>query len=84
MAAAVAIPRGGELVLHFDGAESPVDGLQEFQTATSGTPSVHLREDDVLRAGQVSKPVDLELVCHQLVVWTAVTVSQKFRHILKM
>jgi len=66
------LPGGRDLVLYFDGAEAPVDLVQERDAAPAGTSSVDLREDDVLRAGQVGQPVDLELVRHQLAVRAAV------------
>ena len=54
--------------------------MQERDAAPARTSSVDLREDDVLRAGQVRQPVDLELVRHQLAVRAAVPAPKQRRY----
>lgn len=54
------LPGDGDLVLHFVGAESFIDRVHDLVPLVSASSAIETGHDDVLRAGQIRRPVDPE------------------------
>ena len=70
-------PGARQLVLDLDGAQPPMDGVHEPGAAPGRAAAVDRGVDDVLGAGQVGRPVQLELLRHLLSIGTGVPGQQK-------
>lgn len=67
-----ALPDSGYLIFHFKCPQALVDCVHDFITLVTASPTVKAGNDDVIRAGQVCGPVQLELVAHPLTAGAAV------------
>lgn len=74
------LPHGRYLILHLEGPEAAVDGVQDFVSLVATPPPVEAGDNNPVRAGEVRTPVELEAIAHLLAAGAAVPAGAKNTH----
>lgn len=69
------LPHSCYLIFHFECPKASVDGVQNFITLVSASPSIKAGDNNLMWTGEVRAPVQLETIVHLLTTGASIPVQ---------